>query len=641
MATSNNDHYFLSCYISPPGAMSVVNFRHDQNIALWRQSGSAVDLVRVWELERLSGQKHHHWPLFTAERIEALLGDLLSGEGLRLSDISASWGTPGFPKAAGLVSPAGSEMFPVHSLAHLFSGLMMDREIFENETIIALAVDGGPDFGFDADGKDYWYCGCVSERGRLRFAPIESPGPLFHACRTFFGHEPGTLMALASACTTEADYEIETVADHLGLFGGKGRIPLFVALRFVQKIINAVEPQLSSRMLDDRFSRSEHLQSAVMSIIHRCSELIMVRNIENLCGQFGVEPAGAYLSLSGGFALNCPTNTYLLDRFHFRGLLTPPCPSDSGQALGLGLLGLHNAGLLDGSGFRLHSAYHGSVMSDADESIDYYGDWIEKVTDFAPDQVVADIVAGPVAWVAGAAELGPRALGHRSLLGDPRSPMTKDVLNHVKGRQWWRPVAPLIMEDQAAYWFVQDRPSPFMLEAVQVRPERRHEVPAIVHLDGSARHQTLTRAVNPQLYDAIAAFNRETGVPILCNTSLNDKGEPIVDNARQALNFCIRKGIRVAYLDGRRVALRASAPRKPPSGPATRSVTLFAQDAPAREEAWQEWRDSACADAGVTHRSRSPWLPEDMQFALDGMARLRDPLLTWAWLTRPDRQRAR
>jgi hypothetical protein len=170
-----------------------------------------------------------------------------------------------------------------------------------------------------------------------------------------------------------------------------------------------------------------------------------------------------------------------------------------------------------------------------------------------------------------------------------------------------------------------------MLEAVQVRPERRNEVPAIVHLDGSARHQTLTRAVNPQLYDALAAFNKETGVPIFCNTSLNDKGEPIVGNAREALNFCIRKGIRVTYLDGRRVALRTSTHRAPPSGPATRSTALFIEDAQAREQAWQEWRECAFSDADLAHRSQSPWLTEDAQFALDGM-RLRDPSLAWAWM---------
>ncbi|MFF4501672.1 carbamoyltransferase C-terminal domain-containing protein [Streptomyces sp. NPDC001401] len=244
------------------------------------------------------------------------------------------------------------------------------------------------------------------------------------------------------------------------------------------------------------------------------------RNIESLCTQFGVEPSDAYLPISGGFGLNCPTNTYLLDRFDFKGL-TPPCANDAGQALGIGLLGLHNLGLLDRSGFRLNSAYYGCELNDVDKSIDYYAEWISEVSDFSPEQLIEDIIEMPIAWVAGAAELGPRALGHRSLLGDPRSPETKAVLNRVKGRQWRRPVTPLVLEDRAAHWCVQNCPSPFMLEAVQVRPERRSRVPVILHLDGSARHQTLERAVNPLLYDALAAFDRQVGVPIFCNTSLN------------------------------------------------------------------------------------------------------------------------
>lgn len=620
--------YYLSCYISPPGAMSVLNFRHDQNIALWRHSGNSVDLVRVWELERISGQKRHYWPLFTRERVESLLEDLLAEEDLGLADISMSWGTREIPKAAELLGPEGSEQFPMHAICHVYSGLMMDRNIYETDTIIALAVDGGPDFELDTEDKKYWYAGCVSERGRLQFAPIQSPAPLYAAGRVLFGQEPGTLMALASACETEMDFDVEAAVGRLKLTGD--RYPPYIALPFVQSIVDEAESQLASCELDSRFTRTEHLQSAVMSVVQRCSELIMVRNIESLCTRFGVEPSDAYLSISGGFGLNCPTNTYLLDRFNFKGLLTPPCANDAGQALGIGLLGLHNLGLLDRSGFRLNSAYYGCELNDVDKSIDHYAEWISEVSDFSPEQLIKDIVEMPIAWVAGAAELGPRALGHRSLLGDPRSPETKALLNRVKGRQWWRPVAPLVLEDRAADWFVQNRPSPFMLEAVQVKPARRGRVPAILHLDGSARHQTLERAVNPLLYDALAAFDREVGVPIFCNTSLNDKGEPIVNSAREALNFCIRKGIRVAYLDGRRVELRASAlDLIPPDGPAVRSSALFSDDAQAREQAWHEWRDRDFSDEDLPLRVRSPWLDKEAQFSLHGMTMVKDPSLAW------------
>jgi predicted NodU family carbamoyl transferase len=102
---------------------------------------------------------------------------------------------------------------------------------------------------------------------------------------------------------------------------------------------------------------------------------------------------------------------------------------------------------------------------------------------------------------------------------------TKDLLNEYKQRQWWRPVAPIVMAEYVGDWFAASRNSPYMLEAVQVLPAARDRVPAIVHLDGSARHQVLSQQSDPRLHKAIDAFRQATGVPILCNTSLNDKGE--------------------------------------------------------------------------------------------------------------------
>lgn len=123
----------------------------------------------------------------------------------------------------------------------------------------------------------------------------------------------------------------------------------------------------------------------------------------------------------------------------------------------------------------------------------------------------------------------------------------------VKRRQWWRPVAPLVLEEHLDDWFEDSHPSPYMLEAFTIRPDRRDLIPAVAHLDHSARVQTLSAAQNPRLYNLVQAFHQRTGVPILCNTSLNDNGEPIVDTIAEAINFCLRKRIPVAYLNGRRV----------------------------------------------------------------------------------------
>ncbi|MFF4383538.1 carbamoyltransferase C-terminal domain-containing protein [Kitasatospora sp. NPDC001547] len=601
--------YFLSSYISPPGDLSVIAPRHDQNIALWRSHDSRVELVRVWELERVSGQKHHFWPLFTVDRYTKVLTELLAAEGLSPEDVSLSWGTPGLPRHADIKLPAGTEDFPVHSLAHLYSGLLLDSEVFRSETIVGMALDGRPDFGLDRTGKKYWYTGCVSAKGDVDFAPVESPAPIYDAASSEFGREPGTLMALASACPTEIAYDTEAAVRELELFGGR-RVPLVDTLPFVQAAIRAAESQLPSMELDSRFTRQEHLQSAVMKIVQTACELVMVRNVDRLLESAGVDPRQAYLSLSGGFALNCPTNSFLLRRYGFKGLLTPPSANDSGQALGIGLLGLLGEGLLPGGGFKLESAYHGSELTDVEDALRHFEDFIEDVQDFTEAQFVEDLSAGPLVWADGAAEIGPRALGHRSILADPRSPRSKELLNDWKGRQWWRPVAPIVLEEYSGEWFEDPWPSPYMLETAYVAESKRHLVPAVLHLDDSARRQTLSAATNPLLYRAIEAFRQATGVPMVCNTSLNDKGEPVVDTAAQALNFAIRKGAAVAYLAGRRVRLRTEArDRSPvPSGRHPRREELFAGQEQDRDAIWQSWVDAGYSTAAMVLMSRSPEL---------------------------------
>ncbi|WP_405976463.1 hypothetical protein OG496_54795 [Streptomyces sp. NBC_00988] len=609
VAARSDATYFLSSYISPPGKMSVIAPRHDQNIALWRSCDSRVELVRVWELERFSGQKHHFWPLFTVDRYNRVLTELLAAEGLTLDDVSASWGTPGLPHHSEIQLPAGSDDFPVHSLSHLYSGLLLDSEVFRNETIVGLALDGRPDFGLDQSSKKYWYTGCVSKKGDVDFSPVESPAPIYDAASTHFSKEPGTLMALASACPTEITFDTEAAVQELQLFGGR-RVPLVDTLPFVEAVIRAAESQLPSLELDSRFTEEEHLQSAVMKVVQTACELVMIRNIDQLLSSGAVDPREAYLSLSGGFALNCPTNSFLLRRYSFKGLLIPPSANDTGQALGMGLLGFFGTGRLPDAEFRLKSPYFGSEATDIEVALKHFDDFIENIQDFTDAQFVEDISRGPLVWVDGAAEIGPRALGHRSILADPRSARSKDLLNDWKSRQWWRPVAPIVLEEHSGEWFEDPWPSPYMLETAYVREEKRDLVPAILHLDNSARRQTLTSETNPLLHRAIEAFRQSTGVPMLCNTSLNDKGEPIVDTAAQALNFAIRKGAAVAYLAGRRVQLRTDAQTRSlaPAQRHPRREDLFADQERDRDKIWDSWLESGYSTTSMVLMSRSPEL---------------------------------
>ena len=149
-----------------------------------------------------------------------------------------------------------------------------------------------------------------------------------------------------------------------------------------------------------------------------------------------------------------------------------------------------------------------------------------------------------IGWFQGRSEFGPRALGNRSLIADPRKPEMKDILNsRVKHRQAFRPFAPIVLAERMKEIFEGEEDSPFMLIAKPVRPEWRDKIPAIVHVDGTARVQTVREATNPMLYRLLKEFEALTGVPVLINTSFNIKGEPIVETPHDAVNCFLTTGI--------------------------------------------------------------------------------------------------
>jgi len=158
----------------------------------------------------------------------------------------------------------------------------------------------------------------------------------------------------------------------------------------------------------------------------------------------------------------------------------------------------------------------------------------------------AKLLAGQrvIGWFQGGSEFGPRALGNRSLLADPRKPEMKDILNkRVKHRQAFRPFAPIVLAERAREVFEGEEESPFMLIAKNVRPEWRDRIPAIVHVDGTARVQTVREQTNPMLYRLLREFEALTAIPALINTSFNVKGEPIVETPRDAVICFLTTGI--------------------------------------------------------------------------------------------------
>jgi carbamoyltransferase len=242
------------------------------------------------------------------------------------------------------------------------------------------------------------------------------------------------------------------------------------------------------------------------------------------------------LCLAGGVALNCVMNARIRDETPFRRIFIQPAAGDAGTALGAAYL-LHDRDSQRARTFTMTHAYYGPAYSE--EQIRRCLDRA-KLSYTRPDDLVAETAAllaenQIVGWFQGRMEFGPRALGARSILASPLDPAMKDRLNEIKDREDFRPVAPAVLEEKAAEYFEPAGPSPFMLFVYRVRPEKADRIPAVRHVDGTARIQTVSRRDAPMFYALLQAFEERTGVPVLVNTSFNTQGRPIVCTPEDAL----------------------------------------------------------------------------------------------------------
>ncbi|MDA1361030.1 hypothetical protein O1R50_15470 [Glycomyces luteolus] len=260
------------------------------------------------------------------------------------------------------------------------------------------------------------------------------------------------------------------------------------------------------------------------------------------------------LCLGGGVMLNSVANHRVLAEGPFDEVFIPAPAGDSGVAIGAALYGWHQ--ILEGGTERrgqMTTAAYGQRYSEARvlEALQAYEGELEWRR--APIADVAALLAEHriVAWVNGGSEMGPRALGHRSILADPRHPRVRDYLNDtVKHREPFRPYAPSVLAEAVEDWFDFRGESPFMLLVPSVREDRREGLPAITHVDGTARVQTVAAARDPEYHELISRVAELTGVPIVLNTSFNDNGEPIVETPEDALRTFARTEIDHLYIEG-------------------------------------------------------------------------------------------
>jgi carbamoyltransferase len=287
--------------------------------------------------------------------------------------------------------------------------------------------------------------------------------------------------------------------------------------------------ELAKRRAPGEVLQHQHVELAA-AVQARLEEVLL-----ELAGWLHRRTAERRLTMAGGVALNCVANTRLAAEGPFDELWVQPAAGDAGTALGGAL---HLAQVFGEPAAPMPSVGLGRGFTD-----DELAGWLDSAHiryERPPDvaSAVADALAADaiVAWFQGRSEFGPRALGHRSLLAHPGHAGNLDRLNAVKGREQFRPVAPMVLTDRAGELFARGPiPSPYMLFVHDVVPHWRERIPAAVHVDGTARIQTVDRETEPMLARLLERFAELTGLPAVVNTSLNTAGRPMVDDPRDAL----------------------------------------------------------------------------------------------------------
>lgn len=294
------------------------------------------------------------------------------------------------------------------------------------------------------------------------------------------------------------------------------------------------ESEITDHHKNIAFAVQDMCERAMMTFVCKALEMTHSRN----------------LCLAGGVALNSKANGKIVASGLIDSIFVQPAASDDGVALGAALASMHEGnGRLPIKAMR--HAYLGTSFDDAaiETALKTYKIRYTKLTDVGGTAAEFLSHGKILGWYQGRMEFGPRALGARSILADPRDPeMNAKINNAVKFREWWRPFAPSFKKEAAPEYLESAYDSPFMILTAQVRPEKRSVIPSVTHVDGSARPQTVEREINPLYYSLIDEFGKRTGVPVVMNTSFNLRGEAIVNTPTDAIRTFFSSGMDALFL---------------------------------------------------------------------------------------------
>lgn len=449
-------------------------------------------------------------------------------------------------RTSGLFRP-GVRVVPVpHHRAHAASAYLTSP--FDDALVVTL------------DGRGEYETACVYDGrgGRLQarhhIVYPHSFGYLYSMLTRFLGFRPQRdeykVMGLAAYGTPSLVSQITQLAHfddrtgrlrlNLGYFDHHRRPSAARALyspRLIELLGHPRQPEddITDRHRDIAFATQDLLERLVSAFLAYAQRLVPRRN----------------LCLAGGIALNCVANRTLIDSGHFDSVYVQPAAGDAGTSIGAALL----AGATHGSGQRtsLPHAFLGPEHSESEIArelapLTERGYRIERPVD--PQEAAAALLQEGmvIGWFQGRAEFGPRALGARSILAPAADAAMVERINAlIKRREMFRPLAPAVLAEYATDYFTihpaGEHVYPFMLATAAVRPDKRGMIPAVVHVDGSARVQTVSRTANPRFWSLIEAYRRRSGRPIVLNTSFNEADEPIVCSPRDAVRTFVACGL--------------------------------------------------------------------------------------------------
>jgi carbamoyltransferase len=427
-----------------------------------------------------------------------------------------------------------------HHRAHMASAFLVSP--FEEAAV--LSIDGFGDFCSTMMGRGSG--GAVEEIGSVLFP--HSLGLFYTAISQYLGFEKygdeGKVMGLApygepryfekmlavAQPAGESDFELnlDYFTHHIdGVEMSWDEGTPYIGRIYSSKLCEAFGParQPGGEITNDHRDIAASLQ--------KCLEFHLFRLLNDLHKRTGC----VNLCMAGGVAYNSVANGLISKNTSFHNLFIQPAAGDSGTALGVAFH-IWNTELGQPRKYVMRDAYLGpdNTEQELEQALRSFGAQYEKCDDI--EERAADLLADGkiVGWFQDRMEFGPRALGNRSILADPRQEQIKDVLNlRIKHRESFRPFAPAVLEEYVGEYFEESCESPFMLMVFKVRPEQRPRIPATKHVDHTGRVQSVSRSSNPKFWKLIEAFRKRTGIPLILNTSFNEN-EPIVCSPQDALH---------------------------------------------------------------------------------------------------------